>query len=731
MYLALGIIFLIFSLILAAAIIFTLARSLKEGGDPISKKNILYLAPTFLLIYLLHLTASAFNGEDLDFFYCFSLIYTTLDVLKFKAVKTLLLPICEANPIYYVDFVLAFVAGGATVILSIASFFGQRIRNYFAVRRLLKNNCDIVIGDSENALKYNKFVKNCLVIASKITRQRYADLMKAGVTVVRLPFNEDELVRKLNKGNHNIIVFRDGNFSYTDLINKFTALRKNGCDVHIHFEAYQEEMKILKEKFISETDKDVCAYISCFSKYELMARRFVADYPITKYIPRSFFNDNLTLKNDKQINIVFVGFGKVNYQLFRMCAMQFQFAEESKGRLSSKPVRYIIYDKEDARLHNEFFSRILYEFDEEFKDCDFPKPEKICELNIHGSDINSVEAKMQFRSLVSQDSFTYFIISLEGDLEDASYAQTVKRLLKNESNYRIFVRAKNNGGEKLNSESDSIIYFGEEKKLYTHDSIVNDDLNELAQRINLLYNKISNPPEWLKTLKEDKNKTAEEQRKILNEKLAVRTNREYMIDHWAKLPYIEQASNLYHALNLPFKLNLLGFEMVKQRATDDCGVTEAEFNKYYNNSGRENDYNEFAFFYKTESSNVLAYIEHSRWNALYILYDYKQMKKTDMKIVENDNKDGKTMKSIAHKNIALKQHACITTYYGLKDLIAYKYGILYPDSNFEEAFLKNDERLQEFFKIYAYDYMDLDRLFNEVTAMGYKLVYNHCEKSEE
>lgn len=719
MYIALGVIFLIFLLSMAAGIIFTLIKSSQNGSDLISKKNLLYLVPTFIIIYSLHLTAAVFNGIKLDFFYCFSLISTVLDVLKFKAVSALVAPICNAYPIFYVDFVLAFIVGGATVILSVASFFSRRIGNYIKVRTLLGKNCDIVIGDSADAVKYVKNIKNCLLLGSNITNQRYTDLLKQAIPVLRSPLDIKALSRKLVKGNYNIIVFRDGNYSYSEIITIFMQL-KSKRSIKIYLEANQQEMKIIKEKFITMADNNSNVFITGFSKYELMARRFVVDYPITKYIPRSFYNDNFTVKNDKQINVAFIGFGKVNYQLFRMCAMQFQFAQQTGGKLSSKPVRYHIYDSQAATLHNEFFSRILYEFDEEFSDCDFPKPEKICDLDICQIDINSVEAKKKFKALVTDNSFTYFIISLEDDLEDASYAQTVKRLLSNCGNYRIFVRAKNNRGEKLNELNDRIIYFGEEKKLYTHENIVNDDLTELAQRINLLYNNISEPPAWLQKLKDNKNLTAEEQGRILNENLAKPENREFMLEKWSSLPYIEQASNLYHALNLPFKLNLLGFNMTKNSGTDIIGVTEEEYNERYKNSGKETNYGDYSFFFGTESSNVLAYCEHLRWNALYILYDYTQMKKADMKIAEETDTNGNLQKTLPHKNTALKQHACITSYYGLNDLIKYKFKTLYP----KEEFKNDNANVLELSKIYRYDYMDLDRLYNEITAMGYILQPN-------
>lgn len=75
-----------------------------------------------------------------------------------------------------------------------------------------------------------------------------------------------------------------------------------------------------------------------------------------------------------------------------------------------------------------------------------------------------------------------------------------------------------------------------------------------------------------------------------------------------------------------------------------------------------------------------------------------------------------------HKNTALKRHACITTYYGLDELITYKYGKLYQGATLSKEDYKDNVRLQELSKIYSYDYMDLDRLYSEITAMGYKLV---------
>lgn len=712
MYLALGIVFLAATLAMIAGITVTVVRTFRDSAEVISKKNMLYLAPAFLILYFLYVTASAHSGITFDFFYCFSLIDTVLDVFKLEAHSALIEAISAEYPIFYADFVLAYLVAVATSILSVISFFGLRFRNFVCNKKLLRAGCDIVIGDSEDGVKYVKNNKGSLLLCKNMSRENYMKHLKEGVTVLRVPFGKP-LAGKLKEGDYHFIVFRDGNPSYTDTIAAFSDLKRSGHSVSMHLEANQDERKIIKEKFLAEADKDVSPYMTCFSKYELMARRFVADYPITRYIPQTFFNPNRTLKDGKEINVVFIGFGKVNYQLFRMCAMQFQFACEKNGALASKPVNYYVYDKDEKALHNEFFSRILYEFDEDFAHCSFPKPEKICNLipkKLYGS---SVDVKREIKELVTKDSFTYFVISLECDLEDASYAQTVRRLFSERENYRIFVRAKNDNGEQLNGADDSVIYFGEDKRIYNHENIVNGDLMQMAQRLNLLYCDIADAPPWLQQLQSE---SADKQNDDLLERLKEKKNVELMRKKWEALPVIEQYYNLYHALNMPFKLNLLGFDMVKGNARE--GVSEEEFNRVYVNSGRKGGYNDYNFFFGKESSNVLAYIEHSRWNALYILYDYTQMPKEDIFLNKETGK-------IVHKNPDKKQHACVTSYYGLDELIKYKYSLLKPSAD-SKKIAPDDKCFLELSKIYAYDYMDLDKLYAESVAMGYKLV-RRCE----
>lgn len=721
MFVEAGILLLLIAGIILFAIIFTTIHAIRNKGELIiSKKNLIYLVPTFMLIYFLHLSAWLYNGEKLDFFSCFALFGSVLEVItKFKVDTDLVAPICSRYSVFYVAFIFAYMAGSAAVILSIASFFSSRIRNYFSSIRILHHGGDFIIGDCAESLRYAKNNENCLLLVPDISHVRYAELIKNGYSVAKKTLKN--LGKKLGGGEYNIILFIGGKISYTRIVEDFIEIKKKGKIITLNMEAGQQEVKIIKERLIAEVDNEVDAFINCFSKHELIARQFVVQHPITKYIPRNFYNANYSLKSNKSINVVFIGFGKMNYQLFRMCSLQFQFASQIGNKLQSNPVHYYIYDYKDEALHNEFFSRIFYEINEDFKECDFPCPERICDIaEVSRIDINSVNAKKKFRELVSADSFTYFMISLNTDLEDASYAQTIKRLLPQGGTYRIFVRTK--GGTE-NFEGDGIIYFGNEDEIYTHSCIVNNELSELSLRLNMLYDDINNMPGWLVDIRK---LPTEQQGDALDKSLRDLSRRKLMYKNWEKLPMIEQASNLYHALNFPFKLNMLGFDIVKRCGDYDNGISEQQFDKRYINTGRANNYSDVNFFFETQSSNVLAYIEHSRWNALYILYDYKQMRKKDILVKENIDPGENKKVTVLHKNILFKQHACLTTYYGLKELIEYKFYLMYPGEDIKNV-SPTDERLRELYKIYQYDYMDLDRLYSEISAMGYKIVENNIK----
>jgi hypothetical protein len=196
MYFALGVAVLIIAVIVLGFVCYTLLRSIIVEKDPISKKNIVYLLPSALLIYSLYVVAAIYNGEDVNFFYLVKLISYTLEMYTLKPMLSLIFPISRDIAVFYADFVIAQVLASLTIILSVISLFGKTVRNFIAKCLLFRRNCDIVIGDSPEALKYAKHNKNCLVLCERITRQRYSELLKEGYFVKHSSLTSNKFIKK-------------------------------------------------------------------------------------------------------------------------------------------------------------------------------------------------------------------------------------------------------------------------------------------------------------------------------------------------------------------------------------------------------------------------------------------------------------------------------------------------------------------------------------------------------
>ncbi len=688
----------------AALLIFSFVAMYRKNSKGITKKNLVYLAPTFIINYLLCLAAAFYNGETVDIVFCASLISKSLGMFGFKYEVDLLRPIVTANGLFCFDLVLSVLITASSLLISVASIFGRAVGGFFARRKAMKSGCDIVLGDCPSALKYIKTNKNVVLWDDGIENGRYKALVDGGVTVMRTRLSVDGLKRAV-RGAHSVIVFRDSGRDHEELIRTFVDSEMLGEDgLKLRLEVCGAEEQVVY-RLIDKIDESKSAYISCFNKYELAARRLAVGYPVSRFVPRSFYNDNCTLKDGKGINVVFLGFGKINYHIFRTFSMLFQFVKQDGKKLASAPVHYHIFDHNGSRLNNELFSRLDYEFGYEFENTELPPPDRICELEkTRNADIYSVEARKFFRSCVNADSFTYFVVSLENDFANAACAQSLKRLFRGEENYVIFTRAENRS-EGVDSFDGKLFYFGDDLATYLRANVVDDGLTDRARTLNYLYDASSDKNSAIYALPPSERYAA-----AVEALKSPETRRKVAAD-WAKLNDAQRYSNFYAALGIPFKLGLMGFGVCAAGKGD---VGEDEFKSKYVNSGRDGGYTDRKFYFGTETGNVLAFSEHLRWNALYILSDYKQMPLGEMRAVNG---------IVKHKDDARRLHGCLTTYYGLDELISYKADLLAADAKSRGEKFDRDAVLTELSSIYRYDYMALDGLFEDAKLYGYGLVH--------
>jgi hypothetical protein len=242
-------------------------------------------------------------------------------------------------------------------------------------------------------------------------------------------------------------------------------------------------------------------------------------------------------------------------------------------------------------------------------------------------------------------------------------------------NYHIFIRLKAEREEyKAFFDSQKITFFGGESYILNHSIIVDEALMARAKTVNSSY---------------------EEKKKAISK--------------WTKLSSIKKLSNVYAGLNLRLKLNLLGYDLVQNDGQnfDDKLVSELVSRLENQTPPVDAPYQDYLYFYKDgfNSANALSYQEKLRWNAFYLDNGYALMKKTDIKVISNDQ--------IIKDDDSKKLHACLTTVEGLDEyhqLIAKELSKI-SNKTLEQELVNADT--------YKYDYSVLDviKTFKEDSPM--------------
>lgn len=726
--------------IVAELIIFTLfIRSMVNSKMIAQKENIKYFVPTFILLYVMYLTASFFYNIEalndkisIDIFYSFSLVNFVLDTFTFNINTALIYPLVRESALFFVAYFGASLLATLTTALTVTALLRTRIANYIKRKKEFAKNCDILIGASASSTEYYETNGNCVIWDDRLDSAQYMDFLNKGYIVCREKLTPANLYMKLKKGEHHIILFKGSEIEYSDILQIFQDAvkvkekkikdkkinRKESDLLYLHIESTIEEMQTLREQFISGVDASCNSFVTCFNKYELLARNFVTTYPITKYIPRDFYEDNLALKNDKKINVVMMGFGNINKELFEMMAIEFQFATtkvtNGKEQFVSSPVNYYIYDNNASKLTNDTISKLVYDYETIFNNADLPRFDKFCNVNVKNFDINSFEVRKELDEIVGEDSFTYVIVSLAGDLENVACAESLQSYFYGNKNIKIFARvkeeplyAKHNPCDCPKHEKNTVEFFGKAKDILTHKNIVNEELIELSQRINHKYMQFT--------------------RLGQNNKV-----------EWEKLLLVKQYSNIYQALNIFFKLNLLGFWAVKKNVYDSTPnhynkVDKEEFYKSY--STIEQSKLKYEDYFTLKKFNLIGFVEHSRWLAFHFLLGYKPMNFNEIVIKEETYlENGKEKKRVIlddqlHENI--KKHICLTSNYEGLDLVIRKEYLMirekYNYKNFDaykditEEDMKTNE-FKELANFYYYDFMVLEDIYQILEEMNYVIV---------
>lgn len=693
-YLIMGCIILVGELLLAIYI----GKSFVRKRGIINTDNLIYLASAFAIVYLLYYLSLNY-ANSIDVFDMFANIKSALDVFTFDLNLELIRLLANEYWVYKIDFIFAICLATISTIFTVISLFGKKIINKKKIKYVLKNKGDIIIGDSKTGRQYVKNNENSIIWDDNAD---YKELVDAGIGICTERLTSKNLAKKINNKEHHLILFKDSSYSYSDILQMYEdtiQIRKTDSSnlneenvLFLHIEASVEEQPAINQQFIANVSQDSNSYVSCFNKYELLARRFVINYPMSKYMPRDFFNDNLSLKEDKEVNVLFVGFKDSSVELFKMLVMETQFAKENKKNKEFyiSQVNYHIYDKDYNKLKDSALSILEADLDMFFKDSDTEKIEKICNIVKNDKNVYSYETKEEMKALINDNSYTYIIVDLNNDLANVAYASNLVNEIEHK-NYKIFARVEEDAlyEEKVNKTLDNgIIYFGNANML-NHENIVNEDLIVLAQRTNDSY-KINSP-----------------------------ITKKSILD-WQNIILIKQYANIYQALSMYFKLNLMGFDVIKkEHIRDEVVITKKAFQKVCPNVNvNKLVYNDYK---GNKVYNLIGFIEHSRWNAHYFMNGYKYMKFEEFAPAKNEKRKNHQMHGIKKKHVFLTSN-----YNGLDKVIKTmylmdKYGVEYTKQKIDDKDMKT-KKFMEIAKYYYYDFMVMNTIYDVFDTLGYAII---------
>ena len=542
----------------------------------------------------------------------------------------------EAFPHFSVAYTLGVVIALLTTISTAIEAFRNSITNGFRLAKSLKkDSCDIVVGNSAKALHYAKTC-NAVLLLDDVDKETVKELIEDGYAVLRKSFTVQLLgSRQFNATTRYNIVCTEAEKAL-DYIDTFIAYKKaetNAKNIYLYLELEGEKAETVRREIVEKNEME--AFIDTFSTSELLARTFTHANPVTKYLPKEYIED-AAIKTGTEISVFVLGFGTLGQEVYRQSVLNNQLVTFD-GEYKVLPINYYLCDTGiDVTEWN--ISGLPEDLGELNAAEYFPLPELPFKTNVIDRTPTSREVLTAIKRQAQKDNnYTLIIINTDEDCRNIEIGAKLKMMLFGAEHYHLFVRS-----EAAYTEDDEIVtYFGNSEDVFNHDVIVNDSLSAMAKKLNEVYTaqyagaEERNRPDFAQYIQEKAEKD------------------------WNGLDYFTRYSNIYSAMNLRTKLNLLGLDFVK----DGNGANTALITERHGHKG-EYAYNEY---FVPSVRNALIAQEHARWNTYHLLGEYLPLDKSGITVKSDEGK--KVCFNV--KNTAAKKHACLTTYNGLNDLSAY------------------------------------------------------------
>lgn len=359
--------------------------------------------------------------------------------------------------------------------------------------------------------------------------------------------------------------------------------------IYVRTKAYEIDRVFDDENQKNRTNFDV----RIFNETDIAARQLMENHPLHEVVDIDYSSS--TAKSD--LTVLLAGFGDIGRQVLQKAICCGQFV--------GNKTRFIIVDNNISKTFGAFKNRY---------------PELICNYDICTVDADVREERFFDLLNGKAGELNYIAVALGQDRLNLDTALGIKAIYDRspKQHNKQPVIAVNVWDEKelmrCNTAENGmgwgdIRIFGQSKKIFTEDIIINESMDIMAKAVNTYYNNI-NPQQ-----------AAE----------------------WRKLSSFTKESNRASAMHIRTKLQLTGLNMCKREMTPDCHEVIETLEKLKEYLGEKRLRN-------------LAMCEHLRWNAFHFASGWRTWK-----LVEIDGES-------KPKDAIHKRHACLVDWDALRDV---------------------------------------------------------------
>ncbi len=661
----------------------------------------------------------------------FNAIRRIVDLIVLKYDISPIQSLMDANLLYAITVYICFVLVGLNAILFALSLASQYLWNFFknlTFRHSRKEKLILFGNNAQNYSIYESEKNRAKIIIDKISDKESMTLYMKNLSYTNVDLFDDYISKKvkecINKGKKTYAVINTGDDEKNIELSRCFIKAILGLDN----EKQEKCFNLLRifvfgdpryETIYEDIIADGLGCISYINKYQKIAIDFIDKYPFTKFMNNSHIDyDTSLIREDVEINVMMIGFGKTNQEVFLTSVANNQFITKGKSGVELKKVKYHIFDKnptENNKNLNHNYSRYKNECKGVSQDDYLPFPDYPADEHFYKLDINDVKFYNEIRriSTASVKDVNFIIIAFGTDLENIDMAK--KLIAKSKEwdveNITIFVKVRgDHKGQNLSDEKNCYFIANENEVVYNIENIIGDRIFNMAQLRNEVY-------DLEYEITQDSCVSLSEERINL-----IKQNARH--NWYVKKSQMERDSSLYGCLSLRMKLNLMGLDYCPLENNKFDSISESEYmsiyaqgdipnNSYYPIKADGKPIIKYDLSFPDSRRKNLAIHEHLRWNSFMISRGIIPSTKNQI-LNEVIKVDGK-LKYTNGRNYSERRHGNLTTFDGL---VEFREMVAKRDKKEGETILQAEERKD----VIKYDYQLLDDAFWLLKKTGQKII---------